>query len=447
MNDAKWVIEAQGGSHYIRGKSQCMNRLLLFFFTASTFFTVNAQTQNLQYFYTEAKNGYAAGDYKKYYEMLVEAHKLHPYHETVLYHLGIASALNNKPEEALTYLRQAIQIKADYDLTIEDLKSLRGKPEFEKLKALQIERQKPVIHSDTAFVIKNKTLHVESIAAGEAKNVFYVGGVHKRNIVRVDEKGETKDFAIPAQDGLASVFAIKVNAAKKILWACSSPRPEMENYDSTMTSCVYKYDLKTGKLLAKYSPEEKMEFVFGDIVLDSHGKVFISDSQNNVIFTVNEATGKLEKYFASEEVWSLQGITFSTDGRHLFIADYIKGVYRLDIKDKTLKLLGKEFDLSIKSIDGLTFYNNNLIAIQNGIYPMRVTVYQLDAAKEKLVSYKIIDTAHPAFNEPTMGCLVNDTFYYVANSLWSGYTKQHQLKPEDQLQNVVILKVDLKKMK
>jgi sugar lactone lactonase YvrE len=424
-----------------------MNKLSLLFFSVILSFAANAQTHDLQYYYAEAKNGYAAGDYKKYYEMLMEAHKLHPYHQGILYQLGIASALNAKGEDAIRFLTQAVHINAKYDLTIEDLKSLRNMPAFEKLKALQTELQQPIIHSDTAFIVKDRTLHVESIASGETNNIFYLGSIHKRKIVRVDEKGNAKDFTSTAQDGLASVFGVKVNPSKKILWACSSPMHEMENYDSTATSGVFKYDLKTGRLLAKYSPEEKMEYVFGDLTLDPDGKVFVPDSQNNIIFTVNETSGKLEKFFTSEEFWNLQGITFSTDGKYLFIADYIKGLYRLDVKDKTLRALAKEFDVSIKSIDGLTFYNNSLIALQNSVYPMRVTLYQLDAAKEKLSSYKIIDTAHPAFGEPTIGCLVNDTFYYVANSLWSGYTEQHQLKPESELQDVVILKVDLKKIK
>jgi hypothetical protein len=63
---------------------------------------------------------------------------------------------------------------------------------------------------------------------------------------------------------------------------------------------------------------------------------------------------------------------------------------------------------------------------------------------DKLEAYSILDQAHPAFNEPTLGCLDKSTFYYVANSLWSGYDDNHNLKPESQLQDVVILKVNLK---
>jgi outer membrane protein assembly factor BamB len=221
--------------------------------------------------------------------------------------------------------------------------------------------------------------------------------------------------------------------------------PEMENFDSLATSGVYQYDIKTGKLIRRYTSTEKNDFIFGDLTLDPKGNVFVSDSKNNIIFVANQKTGKLENYFSSPEFWNLQGITFSKDGRYLFIADYIKGIFRLDTKEKSLKLLTTDFDQSLKSIDGLTFYNNTLIAIQNAVVPMRVTQYRLNKSLDAIADFSIIDRGHPAFNEPTIGCVASDTLYYIGNSLWSGYTDQHQLKEFSALQEVVVLKAALKK--
>jgi sugar lactone lactonase YvrE len=394
-----------------------------------------------------AREAYKAKDNKKFYEMILEAHKLHPYHQGILYQAGLAAALNDQPKEAISYLTRAIQINSQYDLQVADLNSLQNQPEFEKLKKLQIELQQPMLHSDTAFVVHQKNLHIESIAQGEKKGVFYLGSIHKRKIVRTDEKGNTSDFTSSAQDGLTSVFGVKVDIKKNILWACASPMPEMENFDTTARSAVFKYDLKTKKLVSKYLTNEKQDNAFGDMTLDSKGNPYISDSKTATIFTVDEKTGKLMPFFKSDEFWSIQGITFSADEKYLFIADYVKGVYRLKLDDKSLLLLPAKFDVSLKSIDGMTFYNNSLVAIQNQVVPMRSTVYHLSANQDELISYDIIDRAHPAFNEPTIGCIANDTFYYVGNSLWSGYTKEQKLKPESELQDVVILKADLKKLK
>ena len=74
---------------------------------------------------------------------------------------------------------------------------------------------------------------------------------------------------------------------------------------------------------------------------------------------------------------------------------------------------------------------------------MRVTYVSLNENRDTIVGQKVIDYGHPAFNEPTLGCIDRDTFYYIANSQWSGYTPQHTLKAETELQEVVILKSKL----
>ena len=404
--------------------------------------------QNFQSYYAQAREAYKGGDHAKFYDMIVKANDLHPYHQGALYFRGVAAALTNRQDEAVNYLRDAVLVNAQFDLSIEDLKSLSSQKDFEALKSLQQDLRLPVTHSDTAFTIKDRTLHLESIAAGEKDGVFYLSSIHKRKILKVNKKGIVTDFTKSEQDGMTSILGIKVDKTKKVLWACSSPMPEMENFDSVAVSAVFKYDLKTGKLLAKFLPDASLKkSVFGDLILNKKGEAFISDSQSNTIFKVNEATQKLESYFTSQEFWNIQGITFSEDEKFLFIADYIKGIFRLNTETKELLQHAKGPMASLKSIDGLIWYQNSLIAIQNGVVPMRVTRYFLNPSFDKITRFEIIDRAHPSFNEPTNGCVINNTLYYVANSQWGGYDNNHQLKSTEQLQDIVILKTDLKKIK
>ena len=170
----------------------------------------------------------------------------------------------------------------------------------------------------------------------------------------MDSKGSVSDFTKSEQDGLASVFGIKVDPKKKILWACSSPTEEMEHYDSSAISAVYKYNIESGKLIAKYIYADGQGSVFGDLTLDNQGRPFISDTKSNTIYTVDENNGTLKVYFASSEFWNIQGISFDPKNKFLFIADYIKGLYRLNLQTRELIAIGTKVDLSLKSIDGLT---------------------------------------------------------------------------------------------
>lgn len=415
-------------------------RYLLIYLLSIPFYSFG-QVLTYQSYLEKARGFYDKKDYPNFYEAVKAAHQLHPYHQGILYQLGVAEALTNRPEESITHLVKAAYINSDYDLTIPELESLEDRIDYERLLELQVKLQAPIIKSDTAFIVKDRELHLESITYNSKTKEFYLGSIHKRKIIKISKNGEVSDFTKSGEYGMAAVFGLKVDARRKLLWACSSPMPEMENYDSLATSAVFKFDLASGKLIEKYSPStDHKEFVFGDLALTSQGEVFVSDSRNNIIFKVNTKLKTLEPFFKSQEFWNLQGLVFSPDDHLLFIADYIKGPYQLNMQTKHLTQLSTDLKESLKGIDGLAFYNNDLIAIQNGVNPLRVTRLYLGYKQERIINIQILDRKHPAFNEPTIGTIVGDQLYYVANSQWGGYNEDHTLKPKNELQDIIILR-------
>jgi len=415
----------------------------LFHITLLMCFTFGVSAQDsLQYYFTEARKARGANDTIAFYKNISAAQRIHPTHPTILYQAAQAAAQMGKDDESSVHLRKLLMINAGVDLSIAELKNLS---KINELKTLQHDLQKAIVRSDTAFMIDNRTLHIECIAAGENDKTFFLGSIHQRKIIKRDEKGRVTDFTASGQDGLTAVFGIRVDRKNNVLWAASSPIPEIVNYDPKEVSALFKYDLKTGKLLAKISADTSQHkgHIFGDLTLDSSGNPYISDGTNNIVFKLDDTGQKLEPFFSSPEFRNLQGISFNTNDASLFIADYVKGVYRLDMSSRKLTRLAENFEQSTKSIDGLSFYNNKLIAIQNIIRPMRVTIYGVDEKNNTLADFEIIDRAHPSFGEPTIGCVSGKYYYYVANSQWGGYTDQHKLKEESELQPVVVLRYKL----
>jgi hypothetical protein len=284
-----------------------------------------AQNPEVNRYVAEARKAVAAKDYNTAYDNLVKAHAYHPYHQGILYQLGVMSALTGRPNESVPYLRKALHINAGYKLDIPELSAVKDRPDFQQLLLLQKDLQTKVADSDTAFVLKDRSLHVESVAIDGTTGTAYLGSVRKRKIVAVEANGNARDFTKPGEHGLTAVLGLRVDAARKSLWACSSPMEEMEGYDSLLPSRVYRFDLNTGKLLAHYEAPAKTGHIFGDLAIGPGGQVLVSDSRTNEIYAVNEKAGTLDRFFTDSEFWNIQGISFADDGKYLFISDYIKG--------------------------------------------------------------------------------------------------------------------------
>ncbi len=394
--------------------------------------------QSLQVVYADGKAAYKQKNFNLFYEKMGEAHKLHPYHQDVLYQLGIASALTGHTDEAIENLKKAVLINSDYRLDVSDLSSLESNPKFNELKRLQEEWKKPIVNSDTFLIIKERDLHAEGIGYDAKSKNLYVGSIHKRKILQVSEDGSARDFCPSEIEGMTSVFGVKLDQKAGVLWACASPMPEMMHYDSLSPSAVFKFELRNGKLLQKHVLSGSKPAVFGDMVLSKSGSVYVSDSKNNEIFLVGP--NGITSFFSTPEFWNIQGMAFSADEKYLFVADYVKGIFRLEMESKKLLLLTTEQDVSLKGIDGLYFLDNSLIAVQNGTNPLRCTQYFLDKGQTKIMAFKILDRKHPSFGEPTTGVLAGKTFYYIANSQWDGYKDDHSIKPYNELKDIVILR-------
>ncbi len=391
----------------------------------------------------EARQAAANKDYAAAYDHLVKAHAYHPYHQGILYQLGVMAALTGKPDESIPYLRKALYINAGYKLDIPEFASISDRSDFQQLLQLQKDLQKMVASSDTAFVLTDRSLHVESVSVNPKTGTAYVGSIHKRKIVAIDARGNARDFTKPGEHGLTAVLGLRLDTKRQLLWACSSPLEEMEGYDSLLPSRVYRFDLQTGKLQAHYDAPGSGH-VLGDLAVGPNGQVLVTDSRTNEVYIVNERSGALDRFLADGSFWSMQGLTFSEDGKYVFISDYIKGPYRVDLASRQVIKVNSSLENSLKGIDGLIFHHGSLLALQNGTFPLRVMRFQLNATLDTITGVETLDQGRPVLNEPTQGTVVGNDFYFVANSQWGGYNKDHKPKPDAELQDIVVLKCELR---
>jgi hypothetical protein len=301
------------------------------------------------------------------------------------------------------------------------------------------------VKSEPAFTVDEKGLISESVAYDPTTQIFYVSSVHKRKIVSLDKNGARKTFA-DERDGLWSVLGMKVDAKRRHLWVASSAFPQMTNFkkEEEGSAGVFKYDLNTGRLIKKYVlPNASAQHAFGDLTLNSRGQVFVTDSMTPAIYLIRPQKDELELFLENANFASPQGLAFSDDENHLFMADYARGIFDIEVKTKQVVRLAPPANATLHGIDGLYFYKGTLIGTQNGVNPNRIIRVSLSPDRKRLTGFAVLEANNPLFDEPTLGVIVKDTFYFIANSQWEKVDNRGQLAPFDKLQNPLILKMKL----
>lgn len=91
-------------------------------------------------------------------------------------------------------------------------------------------------------------------------------------------------------------------------------------------------------------------------------------------------------------------------------------------------------------IDGLSFYKQSLIGIQNVTYPVSINQYYLTASLDQIEKARVLTYDHPEWDIPTTGVMVDNWFYFVANSQMRNLDKKKIINPS-QLKDVLIMKV------
>ena len=101
-------------------------------------------------------------------------------------------------------------------------------------------------------------------------------------------------------------------------------------------------------------------------------------------------------------------------------------------------------DGTVLGINGLYSYHGSLIGVQNGVNPQRVVRLSVKRDLSRIERPETLEANNPVFDEPTLGVLVKDTFYFIANSQWGAIDEKGQMVPEGKLKEPIVLKFKLR---
>lgn len=179
--------------------------------------------------------------------------------------------------------------------------------------------------------------------------------------------------------------------------------------------------------------------LFNDLVVTDSG-VYITDSDFDAVYQIKPGEDHLEIFLKSPDLHYCNGITMSPKEDHLLVSAS-SVVFSMELDSWELRKVNFPNYL-IFGFDGLYSYNKSLVGIQNITFPVSVNQFHWDNEEKEIERADNLVTNHSLFDTPTTGVIVDDWFYFIANSQLGNFDNGKILKPED-LREIYILKVKL----
>ena len=286
------------------------------------------------------------------------------------------------------------------------------------------ERNRSVIQRSTVrATLSDSTTWPEGMDFDSRSNRFYVSSVRHRTIIERSPDGSERDLIPRDVRGNGSVLGVRIARASGVVWATMGGLPQMEGFtasDSTIASLV-RIRISDGAIERRWDFPANKHHVLGDLAIGPNGDVFVTDSDEPVLYRLRPGADTLEAT-RNPLFRSLQGPAPSPDGRFLFLSDYSHGLLRVDLRAGTVIRLAEPAHVTTLGCDGIVLYHNSIIAIQNGVSPARVMRFTLDKSGERIIRADILDRNWKIADEPTIGTIIGNDFVYVANSQWEKYS-------------------------
>lgn len=211
-------------------------------------------------------------------------------------------------------------------------------------------------------------------------------------------------------------FAIAWDNLRQRLWVAADCPLGVPAIKACDRGALLALDTK-GRIQFRISPYVG-EFHPGDVSA-ADGQVFVSDSQNGMVFRLTKSEHAIMAVVLPDVGKSAQGTALNPNGTQLVIADYSQGIGITGIDTFKRTLLPRQDGKPLRGIDGLVRCGSIYYGIYNGASPGRLIAFTIGTDKltmdEPLPDLKLPDPTQIAFD--------GDRLLIVADSGWASVDK------------------------
>ncbi len=251
---------------------------------------------------------------------------------------------------------------------------------------------------------------------------FLLASIRSGEIYQIDQQGQFSPFisdANPEKGPWGAVDMVLANDNKS-LWVASASMPQFNGVteQNLGRAMISQYRLSDGELIKRV--------VFGDsqtpqlltaLHMGHAGALYFLSLFDKTIYQLNADSDKPEKVIELPGLNAIKAITSNTDDSYLYVTDFEKGLYVIDIATQKVGNMDPKGERFFTGISDLFYVDGDLVGIQSGVSPARVM--RFDLAQDLLIKMTFpVEASHPDFVTLGNGTLVDNHVYYVANSQW-----------------------------
>jgi len=358
-----------------------------------------------------ATQAYRDGDMAGFTAALETATALNPFSLYTRYNLACAYARTGRDTEALEILQDLVAARVDFGMTTdEDLESLHDNPEFSRLTATLERDLQAISVSEHRLTLEQLGLIPEGIAYDPDSGRMFLGSMRSGDILAVDASGRFSKFATVQHEGKLAAIGLAVEMPRAILWAVGASFDLVEEFDpnAPVRSGVFGFDLETGQLREKHVAGNPTNG-FNDVAIAPSGDIFLSGDALSVI---RAGSATIEPIATSMPIYGSNGIAVRPDGKRLFVSSYPVGIASVHPETGESHWLQAPDNVSLYGIDGLYWYEGDLVGVQNGVQPWRLIRMQMNDEQTAVTKVRLIEFANEDMT-PTTGAIVGDVIHYV----------------------------------
>jgi len=302
------------------------------------------------------------------------------------------------------------------------LAGLRAMPAFQAAAAAIAANGGTIGAVQVVATIPDTMMIAEDLAWDAARRRFVVSDVRGHQLLAVGLDGRVARFGEAMAPGW-SVLAVGIDAPNATAWATTVTLPQADGYTARDSgrAAILNFDLVTGVVRRRFELPFPSAAAPGDLAIAENGDVFFGDGMTGAVRVIRWGQDAIETLVPAGRMRGTQQPAIAPDRQTIFIADYGRGIARIDRISGAVAWLDHGPEVTLTGIDGLVMRGPDLIAVQNGVNPGRIVRLSLDPAMRSVTAAEILlrDTTLAA--EPTHAAIVGDVLYAIGNAGWNKY--------------------------